>query len=97
MIGTPVIGAIVANAVLRDLEENVTVVFQLQNTVSSNHRRVQSLYFQCNTTVFSCRLWRQHVFHGMKVLLVRGNYLVHLGKIMMIMYHFCCATSSLQQ
>ena len=35
IIGTPVIGASVANVTVRELKENVTVVFQLQNTVSA--------------------------------------------------------------
>lgn len=89
IIGTPVIGATVANVMFRDLEENVTVVFQLQNTVSNTY------IDHCNLNLFtsitmpllcSCRLWRQDVFHGMKVLQVRSNlksqwlFLLSLGR-----------------
>ena len=35
VIGTSVIGASVANVTVRNLENNITVVFQLQNTVSA--------------------------------------------------------------
>ena len=35
VIGTSVIGASVANVTVRDLEDNITVVFQLQDTVST--------------------------------------------------------------
>ena len=54
IIGTPAIGATVANVMLRDLEENVTVVFQLQNTVSNtyiDHMQFESLYFHYHATV----------------------------------------------
>ena len=43
IIGTPVIGASVANVTVRELEENVTVVFQLQNTVSALYVCVMAL------------------------------------------------------
>lgn len=35
VIGTSVIGASVANVTVRNLEDNITVVFQLRNTVST--------------------------------------------------------------
>ena len=35
VIGTSVIGASVANVTVRNLEDNITVVFQLRNTVSA--------------------------------------------------------------
>ena len=42
-IGTSVIGASVANVTVRNLENNITVVFQLQNTVST----VACVYLVC--------------------------------------------------
>ena len=36
VIGTSVIGASVANVTVRNLENNITVVFQLRNTVSTS-------------------------------------------------------------
>ena len=43
VIGTSVIGASVANVTVRNLENNITVVFQLQNTVST----VACVYLVC--------------------------------------------------
>ena len=43
VIGTSVIGASVANVTVRNLEDNITVVFQLQNTVST----VACVYLVC--------------------------------------------------
>ena len=45
----PVIGASVANVTVRELEENVTVVFQLQNTVSALYVCVMAYVF-CSQT-----------------------------------------------